>query len=701
MKFRRQLLEGMIRALLGAVVCTTVACGGGDDSGSNGAGGTGSAGGGGKGNVDSVPPEFAGLDSAKVDADGSVELAWTAASDNESMADNIAYAIYLGDKAGAEDFSNPYLVTPAGATGATLTSVVPGQNHFWVVRAVDQSGNEDDNTVEKSASPDDTTAPRFAGVTLVTEQSSRSILVQWKPAEDDASSAAHIKYEIFLSSSPDPKSFTFNKPNSTAQGAVTSAVVGKLEPESSYYVIVRAVDAAGNADQNTHVVSVSTQEGQAPVFAGLKQVNPTPSGVKLYWLPASDNLSDVASIVYNVYVTTETTFSAQDLAKPAFVTPQGAITFIVPGLINQQKYSFLVRAQDTAGNEDGNTAVLSARALNGADDTAPGFNGDSVKVIGDSPSTLRVTWTAGSDIVTDQGHLLYNVFVSATADPPPADASPTLVSAPGATSIEIAGLPAAVTRYVTVRCRDQAGNSLPNVSVKSGSTLAAPNTDITAPVFAAPPVPSTNPALPAGLHLTWSNASDDTSGAAKIRYLVCASTVETDCLGASFLEHIYSASGAGATQLDLTGLLTRTRYFVYLRAQDEAGNLSTTDEGAAVTTPTSYSRDVSPIIFDKCNGCHNFGVLSTVNVEGGYVDSRLPSSTTGMFLVAPGNPRDSLLYRRINPLGDPIAPFDRAITNLYRGPQEPQNSAKIFTGPLSGDEDGAIRDWITQGANAN
>lgn len=712
MKLRRQLWEGMIRALLGAVVCTTVACGGGDDSGSGGSGGSGatsgSSGNGGKGSDDTVAPKFAGLDSATVDDDGNVALTWTAATDNESMASNIAYAVYVGDTAGGEDFSNPYMVTPSGSDGATLTSVVPGEKHFWVVRAVDQAGNEDDNMVEKSASPSDTTAPRFAGVTQFTVETSHSALAQWKPAKDNASSSADISYQLFVSNTPDLTSFSFDTPTLKAPAGSTSFDVTELDPLSNYFVIVRAVDASGNSDQNTHVVGVTTPEGTPPAFAGLKQVNPTADGMKLYWLPASDNLSDVASIIYNIYVTTNATFSAADLAKPSFVSPQGAVTFVVPNLINQQKYSFMVRAQDTAGNEDDNTSVLTARALDGTDQTAPSFNGDSVKATGESPSTLRVTWNAGSDLVTDAAHLVYNVYVSTSMDAPAADATPTLVSPPGATSILVAGLPPQATRYVTVRCSDQAGNSLPNIIVKSGVTPASPSTDVTPPAFTAAPSVSSDPARPTNLNVVWSAATDDTSSAAKIRYHVCAAPAEADCIGGSFISHIYATApaGSGSTQLTLTGLLSRTHYFIYVRAEDEAGNLSQTDQGTAATTPTSYSRDVSPIIFDKCNGCHTFTVLSTVNVEGGYVDARLPvSPVTGlvapMLLVAPGNPRDSLIYRRINPLSDGIAPFDQTITDLYRGPQEPQNAQKIFAGPLSGNEDGAIRDWITQGANAN
>jgi len=702
MKFRRQPIGGLIRVLLAGAVCAVVGCSGGDDNGSGtSSGGTGAGGG---ASSDNVPPTFAGLKSATVNDDGSISLTWDPATDNDSQSSGIAYAVYSGTKAGAEDFSAPYMYTPSGANGAELTGIVPGKDYFWVVRAVDQAGNEDANSVEKSTLPPDTTAPRFAGATVVTVESSHSALVQWKPARDDASTAAQIVYQAFVSSSPDPKSFDFTKPDAVSKPGDTSVLVTDLEPLSTYFVIARAVDQSKNQDDNTHVVTISTPEGTPPVFAGLKQLNPLPEGVKLYWLSASDNTSDVANIVYNVYVTTNASFSATDLETPSFVSPPGAVTFVVPGLINQQKYSFLVRAQDTAGNEDGNTNALTTRALSGADTTAPSFNGGSVAVTSDSPSTLTVTWTAGADLVTDTSDLTYSVYVSETADPIADGVTPTLVTAPGATSVIIGGFPASATRWITVRCSDQAGNTLANTISKSFATEAAPSTDVTLPTFKATPAVSSDPTHPNQLHVTWTAGSDDTSPPAKIRYLVCASPSEGDCLGSNFPTHIFAASAAGATSLDLTGLVSRTHYFVYMRAEDEAGNFSAAAPGSAETTPTSYTRDVSPIFFDKCDGCHDpsFSVLTTVNVAGGYVDTRVfTSSTGGLSLIQPGDPGDSLIYRRINPLGLTIAPFSKLISNLYRGPQEPQNAQKIFAGPLSGAEDGAIRDWITQGALAN
>lgn len=715
MKFRRLVVKGAIRVLLGGAVCAVAGCGS-----SSGGGGGSSA----NGSTDSVPPTFAGLSTASVMADGSIALAWDAASDNDTKPASIAYAVYVGNAPGGEDFSTPYSYTPAGASGATLSNITPGQPYYWVVRAVDQAGNEDMNTVEKLASPADITPPSFAGATVATVQTSSTVLVQWKPAQDNASTAAQITYQVFVSQSPDPTTFKFTKPNVTVKGKVTSALVTGLDPLSTYFFIARAVDAAGNQDDNTFVLHATTPEGVPPVFAGLAQINPLPEGMKLYWLSATDNATNVANIVYDVYITTNSTFAAADLLTPAYVSPPGAVTFVVPNLINQQRYSFLVRAQDTAGNVDSNTVVLSARALNGADQTAPSFDGSTLTVKPDSPSALLATWAAGSDLVTDTADLVYSVYVSLTMDPIAPGTAPTLVTAPGATSVVIAGLTSATTYYVTVRCSDQAGNTLANIISKSGTTLPGNPADVNPPTFTGAPVLTTDPSRPAGMHVVWTAGSDGVTLVGNLRYRVCASPLQTDCLGVSFLSHIYATSTAGATSLDLTGLISRTHYYVYVHAEDQAGNESIGDNGANATTTTSFTRDVNPIIFDKCNGCHTFSIVTTVSKPGSFVDTRLPVDASlaagtvteitagGLFLIAPGNPRDSLIYRRINPLGLANAPFGTPagpgapdptvpITNLYRGPQEPQNAQKIFAGALSPAEDGAIRDWITQGAFAN
>jgi predicted phage tail protein len=301
---------------------------------------------------------FTGLTSATL-SDANIVLSWDPASDDATPPEEIAFAIYSGAQTGGEDFSTPYAFTPAGATGAVVSNLASTQTYFWVVRAVDGSGNQDANTVEKEATPPDLVPPRFAGATKVTADSSHSLLVEWKPAHDNATSTVNMSYEVFVSASPDISSFDFKTPNATSDAGQSSVEITGLDPETPYYVIARAVDQAGLVDDNTYVQTATTPEGVPPSFAGIKQVDALPEGVKLYWLSATDNATDVANITYDIYVSpTNTDFAG---ATPTYQTDAGVLSFVVPNLTNQKRYWFMVRARDLSGNTDNNSKVISAR----------------------------------------------------------------------------------------------------------------------------------------------------------------------------------------------------------------------------------------------------------------------------------------------------------------------------------------------------
>jgi hypothetical protein len=94
---------------------------------------------------DGTAPRFAGLESVTL-ADGDplrVTLGWRAASDERSPAERIRYRIYLPSFG---TVGRPQGETPPGASTVTLP-VAPGALHFFLVRAVDEAGNEDANLV--------------------------------------------------------------------------------------------------------------------------------------------------------------------------------------------------------------------------------------------------------------------------------------------------------------------------------------------------------------------------------------------------------------------------------------------------------------------------------------------------------------------------------------------------------------------------
>ena len=101
---------------------------------------------------DSSPPAFAGP-GVPVAVSGQVVLSWAPASDNFTPPSAIVYDVCRSPTAGACAASfDVAQSTPPGATTAVLGGLGSGVQYFFMVRARDQAGNRDLNTVERAAS---------------------------------------------------------------------------------------------------------------------------------------------------------------------------------------------------------------------------------------------------------------------------------------------------------------------------------------------------------------------------------------------------------------------------------------------------------------------------------------------------------------------------------------------------------------------
>jgi hypothetical protein len=102
---------------------------------------------------DRTPPVFAGLTRVCVSSGvfsplgEQLTFVWSAATDDVTPQTAIVYDIYGATSPGGEDYSKPLTSSPPGASSYT-GRFTPSLQYF-VVRARDQAGNRDANTVER------------------------------------------------------------------------------------------------------------------------------------------------------------------------------------------------------------------------------------------------------------------------------------------------------------------------------------------------------------------------------------------------------------------------------------------------------------------------------------------------------------------------------------------------------------------------
>ncbi len=107
--------------------------------------------------VDTIAPTFAGLQSAFACTPGPQRpgqttpftLGWQAAKDNITPASEIVYDVFMSTTSGGEDFSHPNWTTTPGVTTFKTPGLASHGTFYFVVRARDQAGNEDQNKVER------------------------------------------------------------------------------------------------------------------------------------------------------------------------------------------------------------------------------------------------------------------------------------------------------------------------------------------------------------------------------------------------------------------------------------------------------------------------------------------------------------------------------------------------------------------------
>jgi predicted esterase len=266
---------------------------------------------------------------------------------------------------------NPAILS---STTNVLNGATPGQ---YAVKVTQQFGCSSSFstpfTVIKAGGPNAPSAPTNLVATAV---STSSIRLNWNEVANPPN--LETQFEIYQgNSSTGPFKLIGYAPALT-----DSFVINNLNPKTTYYYVVRAIDTTA-ASAVAGPSSVQTQSDTQPPTApsGLAVASTSQTSVQLIWTAATDNTGVVA---YDIYLNGNLAYSIGNVT-----------TFTFTDLVNGQNYDFTVRARDFAGNvspfSNQVAAVPQFNGLNysyytGVWNNLPNFNALTPVFSGNSPT---------------------------------------------------------------------------------------------------------------------------------------------------------------------------------------------------------------------------------------------------------------------------------------------------------------------------
>jgi Fibronectin type III domain/Cysteine-rich secretory protein family/Bacterial Ig-like domain (group 3) len=270
---------------------------------------------------------------------GSAALSWTAPSSAGGGTIN-GYNVYVGTAAGHESLlaANPAPLAPTART-FTVPKLVNGTKYYFIVQALN-SVAAGPKSNEVSATP--ATAP-YAPFAVIASPGAESVAVRW--VKPDTRGSAITGFNVYKGTKAGGEAAT---PVNTKPlpATTTSLLVTGLSNGTKYFLIVRAISAAGASPRSAEV-SATPAAVAPPGAPGTLTAKPGIASVTLHWTaPTATNGTKITG--YNVY---RGTTAGGESAVPVNSTPlpAGTTSYKVTGLHNAVRYVFTVKAINAKG----------------------------------------------------------------------------------------------------------------------------------------------------------------------------------------------------------------------------------------------------------------------------------------------------------------------------------------------------------------
>ncbi len=554
---------------------------------------------------DNTPPSApSGLNATGV-SNNTVDLAWTASTDNVGVT---GYDVYRnGTKLGS-----------VAGTSTTVSGLSASTTYSFYVVAYDAAGNHSSqsNVIEVTTDADpDTQAPSAPTGLAYSNVTQISVGLSWNASSDNIGVTGYKIYKngAFLA-------------NSTS----TSYSVNALSAGTTYQFYVKAYDAAGNLSDASSTVSVTT-ESAGLTYCASKGNSVNDEWIQRVQLGSIDNNSganggyaDFTNLSTNlnkgnsVTITITPAWSGSlynegyavwiDYNQDGDFEDTGELVFSkAASQTNPVTGTFTV----STGATEGDTRMRVSMKYNGIPTPCEAFSyGEvedyTVNIInaGDTQAptaptnlassnvtynSVQISWTSSTDNVGVTGYKIYR--------------NGSYLTSVTGTSHTVTSLSASTSYSFYVTAYDAAGNNSSASNTINVTTSSAPDTQApTAPTSLA----SSN-VTQTSVNLSW--------------------TASTDNVGVTAYE-IYK-NGAlltttANTSYTVTGLTAATSYSFYVKAKDAAGNVSAASNTINVTTASSgltYCASKGNSVSDEWIQKVQMGSINnTSGANGGYAD---------------------------------------------------------------------------------
>lgn len=308
-----------------------------------------------------------------------VTLTWTAATDTVTPDSDLVYLVYKSTSSltTQADWQDASKASQVGAPTTALTTVDiqslnPNTTYYFMVMVSDQAGNITlyDVATAATAILDLTPpVPGNSGILAFSGTTTTGFTVTWTAAADEVTSAAHLAYEVFASTTQSEVATlsAIDAANLSTQGSVpaggTSLAVVGLAPNTTYYVNVVVSDSAGNRGVYTKAANATLQTPDTtPPFVVsassiliISSLGSTSMTIGWNTRASTDDRTSQVALQYQLYSSLSNNIDtvAHAVANGTLVgslLPNGN-SQSVSNLAPSTTYYFNVLVQDEAGNQ--------------------------------------------------------------------------------------------------------------------------------------------------------------------------------------------------------------------------------------------------------------------------------------------------------------------------------------------------------------